>query len=446
MIEDGSVKPDDGMGDVPPEDPGASGSVSTSSSAAEGGAQEVTGSSAGSVSSPAEPTPSEVEEQYEVQTEPVHIQLPTVYVTSTVTSTVPVAFDYTLLGVLFVVAVLGGAVLTLFKQKPASSKTQGPCADIKERLESKKHELGEVEGGISLQESIIRTLSKKVENKVEDVAKDIVKDKTLGKEGRPRRIVDAAEKVHETYEDTKENLENAEKLLRALMEKRMILTKEADDLEKAYAVCVTDISKSIQLPSKESVVSVVGSLEKKKNALILHGTNGDSKENWFPWLKTELEAQGWSVFVPDLPHSERPSIARYRTFLKDIGWKPNENTVLIGHSSGAVAILGFLQSLPDTMMVKKVVLVGAFEGDLDMENLRELYDAPLDFPLIRTKAKEFILIHSDNDPYCPLSHAEHLAKLLGGKLLIRNGEQHFSVATGGETYRTFPFLLSLLPD
>ena len=30
-----------------------------------------------------------------------------------------------------------------------------------------------------------------------------------------------------------------------------------------------------------------------KNALILHGTQGNSGENWFPWLKKKLEEKGY---------------------------------------------------------------------------------------------------------------------------------------------------------
>ncbi|GAG44616.1 unnamed protein product, partial [marine sediment metagenome] len=32
--------------------------------------------------------------------------------------------------------------------------------------------------------------------------------------------------------------------------------------------------------------------------LIIHGTYGHPKENWFPWLKEELEILGEKVYVP----------------------------------------------------------------------------------------------------------------------------------------------------
>lgn len=182
-----------------------------------------------------------------------------------------------------------------------------------------------------------------------------------------------------------------------------------------------------------------------KNALILHGTGGNSQENWFNWLRVELEKKGWSVWVPDLPQADTPNIDRYNEFLfanKD--WQFTEETVLIGHSSGAVAILGLLQALPENVKVDTCYFVGAFRDDLGWEALKQLFTSPFDLDLIKTKAKRFYFIHSDNDPYCPLEHAAFLSEKLDGHLLIKKGQKHFSVGTFGETYRKFPFLLNLI--
>jgi len=175
-----------------------------------------------------------------------------------------------------------------------------------------------------------------------------------------------------------------------------------------------------------------------KNALILHGTDGHSKENWFDWLKTELEKNSWKVWVPDLPGANKPNIKKYNKFLfanKD--WEFNQESVLIGHSSGAVAILGLLQSLPMGKKIDTCYLVGSFRNNLDWDALDDLFLEPFDFDLIKTKANKFVFIHSDNDPYCPLEHAQYLSEKLGGKLIVKSGQFHFSIGTAGEKYKKF---------
>lgn len=178
------------------------------------------------------------------------------------------------------------------------------------------------------------------------------------------------------------------------------------------------------------------------NALILHGTAGNSKKNWFGWLKKELEQRNWNVWVPDLPESDRPSIKRYSQYiLAREDWSFDSNTIIVGHSSGAVACLGLLEKLDTNVCVDTCYLIGAFKGTLGWEVLDDFYEKSFDFELIKKKAKRFVFIHSDDDPYCPLIHAEYLSKKLGGKLIVIPGQKHFSVSTAGTKYRRFPFLL-----
>jgi hypothetical protein len=181
-----------------------------------------------------------------------------------------------------------------------------------------------------------------------------------------------------------------------------------------------------------------------KNALILHGTDNDSSGNWFPWLKKQLEEKGWKVWVPDLPQADKPNIKRYNRhiFNKD-NWKFNEKSFLIGHSSGAVAILGLLQHLPEGVRIDTCILVGSFKNNLGWDALDGLFEEPFDFEEIKEKANNFIFIHSDNDPYCPLEYAQYLSNKLDGELIVKKGQEHFNLEKGPE-YKEFPLLLNLL--
>lgn len=176
-----------------------------------------------------------------------------------------------------------------------------------------------------------------------------------------------------------------------------------------------------------------------KNALILHGTFGNSKENWFPWLEEELRKKGYRVWVPDLPGAESPSIPRYNKFIFP-KWKFDSQSVIIGHSSGAVAAFGLLQEMQKDIKIDKVLSVAGFTNDLDWDPTRELFRYSLDWKKIRSRAKEFILFHSDNDPYVSLDHGDRLKENLQGKLVILKGQGHFSTSSNPK-YTQFPELL-----
>jgi predicted alpha/beta hydrolase family esterase len=111
-----------------------------------------------------------------------------------------------------------------------------------------------------------------------------------------------------------------------------------------------------------------------------------------------------------------------------------------------LAICNLLQNIPDDVTVDTCIFIGAFYKDhgWDSLDISQLFIESYDWKKIKTKAKKFILIHADNDPYCPLSDAQWLAKTLKGQLIIQKGQKHFSISTMGDQYKQFPFLLKLL--
>ena len=147
--------------------------------------------------------------------------------------------------------------------------------------------------------------------------------------------------------------------------------------------------------------------------------------------------------MPNLPGSDKPNIKKYNEFILNSGWEFNEETVIIGHSSGAVAILGLLPKLP--ARVDTCILVSAFKNNLRWKELDGLFEKPFNFEDIRNKSKQFILIHSDNDPYCPLEHAEYLTRKLGAKLVVKKGQGHFNLEQG-EQYKKFPLILEMVEN
>lgn len=180
-----------------------------------------------------------------------------------------------------------------------------------------------------------------------------------------------------------------------------------------------------------------------KNAVILHGTDNTPEGNWFRWLEKELKNRGYEVWLPQLPDAAVPNANKYNQLLLNHGFDFNETTLMIGHSSGAVAILNLLQELPEGAKIKAAFLVGAFKGPLGKETRSELFPKPFDFAKIKSRCGKFVFIHSDNDPYCPLDDARFLAKKLDGEFVIGPGQGHFNLETGPQ-YKKFPFLLEVI--
>lgn len=180
--------------------------------------------------------------------------------------------------------------------------------------------------------------------------------------------------------------------------------------------------------------------------LILHGADSSPDSNWFMWLKGILIGQGHKVWLPQLPNSDTPSASTYnKLLLGNAEFLYNDDTVLVGHSSGAVEILQLLQNLPEGAEVKAAILVSAFKDDLGWDNLKELFVEPLNFEAIQAHCKMFIFIHSDDDPYCPIDHAEYLALKTGGELIVFEGQGHFNTESSPR-YKQFPELLDFIHE
>jgi predicted alpha/beta hydrolase family esterase len=183
-------------------------------------------------------------------------------------------------------------------------------------------------------------------------------------------------------------------------------------------------------------------------AVILHGTDAHHTSNWFAWLKAELEKLGYEIWAPDLPGADHPNVKRYNEFLLKSGWDFSDN-LIIGHSSGAVEILGLLQKLPEGVKINTAILVGSFTHrlieDPKWEVLKGLFEEPFDFEEIKKRAKRFIFVHSSDDPYCPIEQAEYLHSQIGGEFFKFHDMGHFS-ASLDPRFTKLPELLEIIKE
>ncbi len=166
---------------------------------------------------------------------------------------------------------------------------------------------------------------------------------------------------------------------------------------------------------------------------IFHGTEGYPEENWFPWLKKELEQKGHKVFVPQFPSPPvvAAKIAEWFEVLENYKDKINKDTILIGHSLGGVFTLRVLDKLD--YPIRAAFFVGTPIGvrpilNYDRDSSFSGFD--FDWKKIKSSAKDFVVFHSDNDPYVSLKNGEELAKKLGVKLNFIPNAGHFNAKAG----------------
>ena len=100
-----------------------------------------------------------------------------------------------------------------------------------------------------------------------------------------------------------------------------------------------------------------------------------------------------------------------------------------------------LESFDDSERVKAVVLVAGFAKDLGISEIRNFVDRDFDWKKIRKKAKKFIVINSDNDPFIELSEGERMAKLLCAEFIVEHDAGHINEGSG---FTKYPRLLELL--
>lgn len=184
---------------------------------------------------------------------------------------------------------------------------------------------------------------------------------------------------------------------------------------------------------------------KLKNAIILHGTMGSPDINWFQWLKTELTKMGIDVWLPQLPDSNQPSLRQEADFVHaECPFTINGDTLVVGHSSGAILALVLAQE--NKVPVGAVVSVSVLhDNSLKWAPNNRLFDVDFDWSAIKANAPKLLFVHSDDDPYVPLNQAQYVADNCKAEIVVLPDQGHFNLEQG-EHYRQFPRLLELMQE
>lgn len=176
-----------------------------------------------------------------------------------------------------------------------------------------------------------------------------------------------------------------------------------------------------------------------KKVIFIPGNGGGSpQDNWFPEIKKTLQNAGITVIDEEFPDNDLARATYWIPFLLD-ELKADENTILVGHSSGAIAAM----RLVEKQKVLGSVLVGAYHTHLDMEKEKQsgYFDTPWNWEAIKNNQQWIALFASQDDPWIPIEEARYLHQKLNCEYHEFVNEGHF----GGDYEKlSFPELSNVI--
>jgi uncharacterized protein len=171
--------------------------------------------------------------------------------------------------------------------------------------------------------------------------------------------------------------------------------------------------------------------------ILIHGNNTMHwSYGWMPWLKAELEKLGLVVTGETFPDSIIAREKYWIPFLRDV-LNADENTILIGHSSGATAAMRFAEKnkLLGTILVSPSY---TDRGD-PLEIQSGYFGRPWQWEKIKANQKWIIEFCSQDDPYLPLEEFRHIHEMLKTEYHEFDNRGHFI-----ENQNTFPEIVDVV--
>lgn len=183
------------------------------------------------------------------------------------------------------------------------------------------------------------------------------------------------------------------------------------------------------------------------NILIVHGAYGPPGENWFPYLKSELEKLGHTVFIPQFPTPKGQNLENWLNVMKNYEQFLNKDAIVIGHSIGPAFLLTVLEKNKAKAAFFVAGFIGGFTGkwaDAKFDEINKtLAEKSFDWKKIKQNCKRFYLFYSDNDPYVPKEKVLELGRYLESKPILVKSAGHFNETAG---YTKFNLLLEKIKE
>lgn len=158
-------------------------------------------------------------------------------------------------------------------------------------------------------------------------------------------------------------------------------------------------------------------------AILIHGNGGcTAADHWLPWLERQITALGVDVINHTFPDNVKARASVWLPYLESLD--ADEETILVGHSSGAVAAMRYAE----THQLLGSVLVSVCHTDLGdaCEAVSGYYRDPWQWRRIRENQQWVGIFHSTDDPLIPIAEARHVAAQLQGSYFEFSDRGHFN--------------------
>ena len=170
------------------------------------------------------------------------------------------------------------------------------------------------------------------------------------------------------------------------------------------------------------------------NVFLVHGTMGKPFENWFPWLENRLAEKNICCNIPTFPtpaHQNYADWEKLMDFYCDLG-VVNGETILIGHSCGAVFLVHYL--LEHKIHVRGLICVSGYNNFISgfemMDKLNESFYMNAQSIDVTPYADTVIGFYGDDDPNIPQRLLNDFATSIGGEVNCVPNAGHFNASAG----------------
>ncbi len=180
----------------------------------------------------------------------------------------------------------------------------------------------------------------------------------------------------------------------------------------------------------------------KPKIIIIPGNGGShiASDHWYANVAGDLHGRGYVVIAEDMPD---PVAAHANIWLPHIQnvYKADENSIIIGHSSGGVAALRYLEN----HKLFGAIIVGVNHTDLGYDDEKEsgYYTDPWDWKTIKENAGWIVQFASSDDPFINIAEPRFIHDQLDTEYFELKDRGHFMI-DHNQINNTFPEIIEIV--